>query len=169
MCKILSYYMLLTDRRNLLGTRAKSASDKSSSSRFSLPAARIANTKATEYVALVFLSVFWFSSPYRKVLTSLSVRDTEYFCVLAAITQNKFRQTTLDWEWRRLRRSFINLTEWRKRRVTCQRLIGDIKHTWKNTIFFHVCCYGFCQSWKSLYNSLVYMIKPYISWIKIHD
>ena len=81
MCKILSYYMVLTDRRNLLGTRAKSASDKSSSSRFSLPAAkspRNANTKATEYVALVFLSVFWFSSPYRKVSTSLSVRDTEF-------------------------------------------------------------------------------------------
>ena len=78
MCKILSYYMVLTDRRNLLGTRAKSASDKSSSSRFSLSAARNANTKATEYVALVFLSVFWFSSPYRKVLTSLSVRDTEF-------------------------------------------------------------------------------------------
>lgn len=73
-----NYYMVLTERRNLLGTRAKSASDKSSSSRFSLPAARNANTKATEYVALVFLSVFWFSSPYRKVLTSLSVRDTEF-------------------------------------------------------------------------------------------
>ena len=42
--------------------------------------------------------------------------------------------------------------------VTCQQLIGDIKHTWKNTIFFDVCCYDFSQGWKSLYNTLVYMI-----------
>ena len=46
----------------------------------------------------------------------------------------KFRQKTLEWEWWRLRRSFMNLTEWCERRVTCQQLIGDIKHTWKNTI-----------------------------------
>ena len=25
--------------------------------------------------------------------------------------------------------------------------------------FFHVCCYGFSQGWKSLYNTLVYVIK----------
>ena len=31
----------------------------------------------------------------------------------------KFRQKTLDWEWSRLYCSFINLTEWRERRVTC--------------------------------------------------
>ena len=41
---------------------------------------------------------------------------------------------TLDRERRRLCRSFINLTEWRERRVTCQQLIGDIKYTRKNTI-----------------------------------
>ena len=35
-------------------------------------------------------------------------------------------------------RSFINLTEWRERQVTCEQLIGDIKHTWKNIVFFHV-------------------------------
>ena len=39
-----------------------------------------------------------------------------------------------------------------------QQLIGDIKHTWKNTIFFHVCCCGFSQGWKLLYNTIVYMI-----------
>ena len=56
----------------------------------------------------------------------------------------KFRQTTLDWEWLRLYCAFINPTEWRERR-----LIGDIKHTWKNIVSFHVCCYGFSQGWKS--------------------
>ena len=28
----------------------------------------------------------------------------------------------------------------------------------KNTIFFHVCCYGFSQGQKSFYNTVVYMI-----------
>ena len=30
------------------------------------------------------------------------------------------------------------------------------QHTWKNMMFFHVCCYGFSQSQKSLYNTTVY-------------
>ena len=47
----------------------------------------------------------------------------------------KLRQTTMDWEWRRFYRSFINLTELRKGRVTCQRLIGDIKQAWKISFF----------------------------------
>ena len=46
-----------------------------------------------------------------------------------------------------------------QKRVTRQQLIGDIKHTWKNILFFHVCCYDFSQGWKSLYNIVVYMIK----------
>ena len=65
----------------------------------------------------------------------------------------------MDREWWRLCRSFINLTEWREWRVTCQQLIGNIKHTWKNIVFFHVCCYGFSQGWKSWYNTVVCMIK----------
>ena len=78
-----------------------------------------------------------------------------FFSVLIATIREKFRQTTLDWEWRRVCRSLINLTEWCERWVTCQQLIGDIKHTWKNTIFFRVCCYGFSQDWKSFYNTVV--------------
>ena len=30
--------------------------------------------------------------------------------------------------------------------------------TRKKIIFFHVCCYSFSQSWKSLYNTIVYVI-----------
>ena len=30
--------------------------------------------------------------------------------------------------------------------------------TIKNTMFFHVCCYGFSQGWKSLCNTVVYMV-----------
>ena len=70
----------------------------------------------------------------------------------------RFQQTSLYYEWWRLCCSFINLTEWRERQVTCQQLIGDIKHTWKNIVIFHVCCHGFSQGWKSLYNTVVYMI-----------
>ena len=54
--------------------------------------------------------------------------------------------------------SFINLSEWRERRITCKQLIGYIKHTWKNIVFFHVCGYGFPQGWKFLYNIVVYVI-----------
>ena len=35
----------------------------------------------------VFLLVYWFSSPSRKVWTSLSVSDTDFFSVLATIIQ----------------------------------------------------------------------------------
>ena len=36
----------------------------------------------------------------------------------------KFPQTTLDWEWWRLWRSFINRTEWHERRVTFSRWLA---------------------------------------------
>ena len=82
-----------------------------------------------------------------------------YRCLcFKSLTLIKFRQTILDWEWWGLSRSFIKLTKWCERRVTCQQLIGDIKHTWKNTIFFHVCYYGSSKGWKPLYNTVVYMI-----------
>ena len=48
--KFLFTDFFLTDRRSLPGKRPKSASDKSSSCRFSLSAERNTNTKATEYV-----------------------------------------------------------------------------------------------------------------------
>ena len=46
--------LFLTDRRNLSGTRPKSACYKSSSCRFSLSAVRNAIIKATEYVTIGF-------------------------------------------------------------------------------------------------------------------
>ena len=60
----------------------------------------------------VFLLVYWFSSPSRKVWTSLSVSGTDFFSVFAAITQEVPRKY-LYWELWRLCCSFINLTEWR--------------------------------------------------------
>ena len=32
------------------------------------------------------------------------------------------------------------------------------QHTWKTIYFFHVCCYGFSQGQKTLYNTAVYVI-----------
>ena len=52
--QLLTIDLVLTDRRNLLGTRPKSAYGKSSSCRFSFSAARNAITKATEYETLGF-------------------------------------------------------------------------------------------------------------------
>ena len=37
-------------------------------------------------------------------------------------------------------------------------LISHIKHTCKIIVFFHMCCYGFSQGWKSLYNTTVCII-----------
>ena len=36
------------------------------------------------------------------------------------------------------------------------------QYSWKNKIFFHVCCYGFSRSQKSLYNTAVYVIKCFL-------
>ena len=74
-------YFVLIDRRSLSGKRQKSASGKSSSCRFSFSAERNANTKATEYVTFGFSFVYWFFFPSRKVWTSLSVSDTDFFCI----------------------------------------------------------------------------------------
>ena len=70
----------------LSGKRPKSASGKSFSCRFSFPATKNANTKGTEYVTFGFsFCILVFFSPFRKVWTALSVSDTDFFSVLAAI------------------------------------------------------------------------------------
>ena len=145
---------VLTDRRTLSGKRPKSASGKSSSCRFSFSAERNANTKATEDVTSSFLLVYWFSYPCRKVWTSLSVSNTYFFSVLDAIIwESSDKQLLL-----RIVRAlpFIHQPD----RVAPK--ASDVsaadwlyQHTWKNTIFFHVCCYGFSQGRKSLYNTAV--------------
>ena len=76
---------VLTDKRSLSGKRPKSASGKSFSCRFSFPATRNANTKATEYVTFGFSFRVLVFSPFRKVWTALSVSDTDFFSVIAAI------------------------------------------------------------------------------------
>ena len=128
--------LVLTDKRNLSGARPRSACGKSFSCRFSLSAARNVITKVTEYA----VSDFSFSSPSRKVWTSLSVSDTDFQCFIS-LNPKKFRQTTSHWEWCRLCRSFINRKQ----------LIGDIKHTRKKMSYY----LRLSQDWISLYNTAV--------------
>ena len=72
----------------LSGKRPKSVSGKSFSCRFSFPATKNANTKGTEYVTFGFsFCILVFFSPFRKVWTALSVSDTDFFSVLAAIVR----------------------------------------------------------------------------------
>ena len=98
---------VLTDRRSLSGKRPKSASGKSSGCRYFHHQPReILTPKPPNTQLSVFLLECWFSSPLRKVWISLSVN--------------------LYWESWRLCRSFINLTEWRQRLVTCKQPIGYI-------------------------------------------
>ena len=89
-------------------------------------------TKATDYAifgvfflggGLVFF-IFW------EFWTLISVSDTNFKC-FSSHCQRKFWQTTMHWEWRKLRHSYINLTEWREGERR-----GDIKHTWKKLSYF---------------------------------
>ena len=117
-----------SDRRNLSGTQPKVACGKYSSCRFSFSAARNTVTKAT-------LRIFVFLSPLESLNVAFGKR-CELFIVLAVIILEKVWKTSTDWEWWRLCYSFINLAKWRERRVQCKRLIGDIRRTWKNIVFF---------------------------------
>ena len=63
------------------------------------------------------------------------------FSVLAAIMRGEFRQTSVDWDWWGVCHRFINLTDWRERRVTCQQLLV-ISDTSEKVLFFHVRCSG---------------------------
>ena len=115
----------------------------------------------------VFLLLYWFSTLSRKVWTSLPVSDTDFFSVLAAIIrESSDKQLVL-----RIVKAlpFIHQPD----RVAPK--ASDVsaadwlyQHTWKNTIFFHVCCCGFSQGRKSLYNTAVRVIKRVFFWFDGH-
>ena len=86
---------VLTDIRSLSGKRPKSAGGKSSSCQFSFSAERNTNTKATEYVTFGFsFWILWFSSPSRKVWTSLSISDTDFLKCFRRHNSRRFWQIT---------------------------------------------------------------------------
>ena len=66
---VVIFNLQFTDRKNLSGIRPKSASEKSSSCRFSFSAERNANTKATEYVTFGFsFGILVFFPFYKQLL-----------------------------------------------------------------------------------------------------
>ena len=111
--KILSYWISHYRQRKSFRQTAKTGCAKSS-----FLAARNTYTRTTDYITFDFSFFILVSSPSRKLWMSLSVAWTiRIFQCLSSHTLKKFRQTTLDWERWRLRRSFVNLTgtkgEWR--------------------------------------------------------
>ena len=80
---------VLTDKRSLLGKRPKWASAKSSSFRFSLSAARNANTKATEYETLGFCFCILVFFPFWESLNLTVCQWYGYFNVLAATIRER--------------------------------------------------------------------------------
>ena len=133
---------VLIDRKNHSGKRPKLSFGKSSSGRFSFLVARNSITKATKYVTFSFSYRILIFFPFLESLNfTVCKRQYGYFSFIAAIINPKiFRQTTMDWEWWRLCRSFINLTEWWKGvwHVSIWLAISNTRE--QNIVFFHVCC-----------------------------
>ena len=78
-----------------------------------------------------------------------------YLLILVIIPE----EITRNWkQWKKLNFR-VEHKLWKEISYLQARVISDIEHMWKNTIFFHVCCYGFCKGWKSLSNTVVYMMK----------
>ena len=83
----------------------------------------------------VFLFVYWFFHLLEK-FEPHCLSAIRIFQCFSRHNPRKVRQTTLYWESWRLCPSFINLTEWRQRRVTCHELIGYINTRKKIRYFF---------------------------------
>ena len=78
-----------TDRRSLSGTRPKSACGKTSNCRFCSQLRGIPLPKPLSTQLSLFLFVYWFSSPSRKVWTSPSVRDTDFLAAMIRESSDK--------------------------------------------------------------------------------
>ena len=76
----------------------------------------LAGAALNTYIS-VFLFEYWFSFPSIKVLTSLSVSDTDFSVLAAVISENSHKLP-----WIENGEGFAvhssNLTKWRERRVT---------------------------------------------------
>ena len=102
-----------------------------------------------------FLSSVWPSSPSRQFWTTVSVSDTNsvFQCFRSGSNSRK--------HWIENGEGFaIYSSTWQSgakgaKGVTCQQLIGDVKHTWKIIVFSLLYSYGFSQGWKSLKNTAI--------------
>ena len=132
---------------------------KSSRSWCSLSVARNVIAKATEYASFGFSFCILVFHPFYKWLKVTSCKQYRFFSVLTAI----ILENSNKWPWIGNGESFaIHLSTW----------VNGTKSKWwvsswltlSNTcekisfFFFHMGCYGFSKGWKSLYNTIVYMM-----------
>ena len=146
--KFLFIDFVLTER-SLSDKRPKSTSDKSSSCLFSFSAERNANPKATEHVTFGFSFSILVFFPFWESLNLTACQQYGFFSVLAAIIrESSDKQLVL-----RIVKAlpFIHQLDW----------LAISTHVKKYDIFSHVCCYGFSQGRKSLFNTAVYVINKY--------
>ena len=95
--------------------------------------------------------------PLLRKFEPQSVSDTDFFRVLAAIIRESSDKKLV----LRIVKAFPFIHQPERLAPKASDVSAAdwlYQHTWKNTIFFHVCCYGFSQSRKSLYNTAVYVI-----------
>ena len=101
-------------------------------------AERNANTKATEYVT------FDFSCPFRKVWTSLSISDRDFFlCLVVRIRESFDKQLVL-----RIVKALLFIHQLDQAAPKASDVAAAdwlYQDTWKNTIFFHACWYSSSQ------------------------
>ena len=84
-----------------------------------------------------------------------SLSAHRFFSVLAAIIRESSNKELLLRIMKAL--PFIHQPDWVVPKASDMSAADWLyQHTWKNMMFFHVCCYGFSQSQKSLYNTTVY-------------
>ena len=131
---------------------------KSSRSWCSLSVARNVIAKATEYASFGFSFCILVFHPFYKWLKVTSCKQYRFFSVLTAI----ILENSNKWPWIGNGEGFaINLSTWAngtKSKWWVSSWLALSNTHKKISIFFHIGCYGFSKGWKSLYNTVVYMI-----------
>ena len=146
---------VLTDRRSFSGKRPKSASGKSSSCQFWFSAERNGNTKAIEYVTFGFSFSILVFLPFLSLNLTVCQRYGILSVLAAIIRESSDKQLVL-----RIVKTLTFIYQPDRGAPKAGDVSADwlYQRTWKNTIFFHVCCCSFSQGQKSLYNTAVYLI-----------
>ena len=139
--------LVLTDRRCLSGKRPKSAS-------VSFSAERNADTNATEFVTFGFLLYIGFLPLLGKFEPHCLLAIQIFLCFRRHNSRSSKKLLML----RIVKALLLSINNGHQPdRVVLK--ASDVsaadwlyQQTWKNIVFFHVCCYGFSKGRKSLYN-----------------
>ena len=149
--QILIYWLFPHRQRKFFRWTAKISQWQIPQLSISFSAERNANTKATEYVTFGFSFSVLVFLPFSESLNLTVCQRYGFLRVLAAIMwessdKHSDKQLVLRIVKALPKASDTSASDWL------------YQHTWKNTIFFHVFCYGFSQGRKSLYNAAIYVI-----------